>query len=80
MASRFHEYGDESARRPRRQEQDDLSDNEGWDQDEETDIDREWYLQDDEAVWPATLTTIHLRSMRTCMARYRMCLLGASSA
>ena len=48
MASRFPEYGDESARRPRRQEQDDLSDNEGWDEDEETDIDREWYLQDDE--------------------------------
>lgn len=48
MATRFREYDDESARRPRRQEQDDLSDNEGWDQDEETDIDREWYLQDDE--------------------------------
>lgn len=48
MATPFREYGDESARRPRRQEQDDLSDNEGWDQDEETDIDREWYLQDDE--------------------------------
>lgn len=48
MATPFFRHGDEFVRKSRRQEYDDLSDNDPMDEEEETEIDREWYLQDDE--------------------------------
>ena len=48
MGGPFQRYGNESAQRSGKQEYDDLSDNEGWDDDDDLEVDREWYLQDDD--------------------------------